>query len=112
MSLDIYLYAKADVGKDEPIDCELYWRNCTHNLAPMWHLAGVYDALYKSNNDTAEKYIEVLEKGIADMEARPEEYKELNPPNGWGNYEGALNFLKDFTNNCKEYPKSIIGVSK
>ena len=37
----------------------------------------------------------VLNLMIKEMERNPEEYKKLNPKNGWGNYEGALKFLKN-----------------
>ena len=50
--------------------------------------------------------------GIIDMQNKPDEYKLLNPKNGWGDYDGALEFLVDFLVACDQHPKSIVGVSK
>lgn len=111
MSLDYYLMAKADVGKPAPVELELFSRNITHNLGKMWREAGVYDALYNSDGDYAIQHIATLEGGLADMLLEPEKYKKLNPLNGWGDYEGAIEFLKEVLNRCREYPKAIIRIS-
>lgn len=42
-----------------------------------------------------QKYsIPVLGAMIAQLKSDPEYYKEMNPSNGWGNYEGAIKFLE------------------
>jgi hypothetical protein len=107
MSLDITLNAliPARIG-------EVMSENCTHNLAPMWRKAGVYDALYMSDGRRAGDYLEALKAGLADMEENPAEYKKLNPPNGWGDYEGAIGVLQRITRAFEEYPDGKIWISK
>lgn len=112
MSLDIWLTIKVDVGIKELYNLTLYHANYTHNITPMWHLAGVYDILYNSNNKQCGQFIEMLEKGIVDMHIRSEEYIKLNPTNRWGSYKSALPWLEEFTTACKKYPKAVIKISR
>lgn len=104
MSLDIWL--------TETIPTEVCSLNITHNITNMWEKAKVYDALYMSSGKRAMDILPYLADGLKDMEEKPEEYKILNASNGWGTYEHALSFLKEFYNKCKEYPEAIIGISK
>ena len=104
MSLDFCLTETKEVS--------IFDANITHNLTPMWKKAGVYDALYMSEGLIAKGIIEVLEKGIYDMEDKPEEYIKLNAINGWGTYRHALPFLKEILKACKENPDAKIQISK
>lgn len=104
MSLDFYL--------EETRPTEIFWRNITHNLSPMWRKAGVYEALYNSEGKKAGELYVTLEKGLHHMTYHAEEYRALNPSNGWGNYEGALAFLKDVMDACNENPGAIVRISK
>ena len=112
MSLDIWLEVAVDAGGEEPVWVELYSGNYTHNVVPMWEKAGVYDALYNSGGKLAGEIVDALERGIHHMESHPDEYKALNPENGWGSYEGALAFLREVADACKKYPRATIGVWK
>jgi len=110
MSLDLSLENRCEMctSREEHFD-----RNITHNLIPMWKKAGVYDALYNSDGKNPEEFIEVLGRGMHDMRTNPEEYKKLNPENGWGDYEGAIDFLEEFNRACLDSPlQSIIRVCK
>ena len=110
MSLDIWLTIEVDTGGDKPYTIQLYDTNMTHNVIPMWSKAGVYDALYNSEGKQASEILESLKAGVADMTSNPEDYKELNPDNGWGSYESALYWLKQFTQACNSHPKAVIGL--
>ena len=112
MSLDIWLSISVDAGGKEPTIITLFDANITHNLVPMWVKTGVYDALYNSADKQASEILEVLKLGYADMKARPEEYSKLNASNGWGKYEEALPWLKEFLDACEKYPRSVIGLWK
>jgi hypothetical protein len=112
MSLDIWLTANVDLGGKEPANITLYDNNYTHNVVPMWEKAFVYDALYNSNGKLAEEILQDLKDGVEIMEGLPDEFIPLNPKNGWGDYYGALKFLKGFTDACERYPKSTIGLWK
>jgi hypothetical protein len=92
-------------------DC-LYSGNITHNVAPMWSLAGCYDALYNSEGKEARELIPVLEKAVEEMGKYPSEYIKLNPLNGWGSYPSALEYLKEVLKSCKYYPDLIVSISK
>jgi hypothetical protein len=101
VSLDIYIGSSGGSG-GRPFRA-LYETNCTHNLRDMWHRAGVYDTLYGAWCPAGE-LIPALEASLAEMEANPEVYRALAPSNGWGTYEGALEFLCDLLNACRRYP--------
>ena len=104
MSLDFYL--------EELKPSEIFWRNITHNLTPMWDRAGVYDALYNSSGKKAKQIIKVLKKGLQQMTDYPEEYRGLNPENGWGDYDVAVLFLADICVACETHPESSIRIWK
>lgn len=110
MSLDLSLVIYADTGDGSLFRVEVYEDNYTHNVSPMWRLAGVYDILYKSQHDTAGSCIETLQKGLAHMRdpVNREAYEALNPSNGWGSFMGAREFLEKFTNACIKHPKCIV----
>lgn len=75
--------------------------NYTYNVMPMYEKAlGVQSLTEFLQGKKVSEVIQPLMKGIREMEAHPEEYKKLNPENGWGNYEGALNFLKTIVSKC------------
>jgi hypothetical protein len=67
--------------------------NYTFNVSPMFRLALGGDGIKQLNNLSRDECIELLQDGIKHMEQNPEIYKKLNPENGWGDYEGALDVL-------------------
>ena len=73
--------------------CCIYETNITHNLAPMWRKAGIYDCLYNSEGKKADTIVVELREGLSKMITSPEEYKKLKPANGWGDYDSAISFL-------------------
>lgn len=52
--------------------------------------------------------IEPLYAAITRMRADPDTYRAMNPENGWGNYEGALEFLEEILAACKRLPNAIV----
>lgn len=109
MSLDFYIF---DVGKATGVEIELYWKNVTHNLSPMWKRAGVYKDLYESEGKQPKDIIESLKRGLKDMKDNPKTYKRRNPWNGWGDYEGAIKFLSETIEACEKYPEAFIHISR
>ena len=109
MSYDIYL--EVDAGGPEPV--EAFWINYTSNCAPMWRkampdtdgLAGMGD--FPGN--VAAAYVEA---GIARMEAAPDEYRALNPDNGWGNFDSQLKMLRQFAEAGRKYPLAKVRISR
>ena len=141
MSLDVYLYSKEPIEK-ECIHCgskyqekeELYWANITHNLGNMAEKAGIYEALwrpykldpnFKETDDYnmelafeecreyfAKDIVDILERGLSDLKARPEYFKQFNSFNGWGMYEHFVPFVEEYLEACKDNPDALIKVSR
>ena|SRR5690348_2856438 len=130
MSLDVSL-------KDPTATYEtsyLYDANITHNLTEMADKAGIYEALWRphrlkhgynaksdydselkweeENPSMAKDIIPLLEKGLTDLKARPEYFKQFNSPNGWGTYKHFVPFVEDYLAACKKFPNAIIVVSR
>lgn len=113
MSLNIYLEQEIDFGgPDGPEKQTVLDKNITHNLNRMWHHIGVYDALYMSGGDLAEKHYPALAVGLDRMLERPNECRTFDAPNGWGTYEHALPWLREVAEAFRKYPKATIRVSK
>lgn len=120
MGLDIGLYVEKwisyDSGKTHTKEDEyVYDSNITHNLGKMAGEAGIYKTIWRPEEIEkykAEDIIAMLEAGLADLKARPEHFEQFNSSNGWGMYEHFVPFVEEYLNACKEYPKSLIYVSR
>jgi hypothetical protein len=136
MSLDVTLYRNYHVSYDEgktlePKKEEVYSANITHNLGKMADEAGLYEALwrphrlkpgynileddykteweYEDNNPVrAHEIIEIIEKGLEDMKARPKHYEKFNSPNGWGIYHNFVPWIERYLAALKEFPESQV----
>ena len=135
MSLDVSLYRNYLVSYDEgktlePRREEVYSANITHNLNKMADEAGLYEALWRpyqlkpgytefenyndewayeeANPVRAHEIIEIIEKGLADMKARPKHYEKFNSPNGWGTYHNFVPWIERYLKALKEYPESFV----
>lgn len=120
---------------EEKARARLYGANITHNLGRMAEKAGIYEALWRPHrlrsdynirqaDFTAEDEFEAsvvirakeiipyLEKGLADLKARPTYYEQFNSPNGWGLYKHFVPFVEGYLNACKQYPDAIVEVSR
>lgn len=105
MSLDLSFHA---VRETEVGDF-----NITHNLGQMAEEAGIYDILWHPEKgvSTAKDMIEPLQKGIADMRARPEHYKQFDSPNGWGKYDDFLPWVDRVLKCCQANPDAKVSAS-
>jgi hypothetical protein len=65
--------------------------NMTSNVACMWRLAGA--DLAEMNGKPAGEVKVILATAVRNMLAEPEKYKAMNPENGWGDYEGCIDYL-------------------
>lgn len=107
MSLDVYL--------EEMKPTEVYEANITHNLSEMARAAGIYEALWRPEVlgiTKASQLIEPLQNGIAKMMADPERFRAFNPENGWGSYEGLIEFVGKYLKACRETPDATVRVSR
>lgn len=83
--------------------------NYTYNVSPMYRKA-MNMSLSDFHGMNAKDAIMILENGIKEMECNGDEYEKLNPENGWGDYKGALNYIKRLLDSCRENPDAIIYV--
>lgn len=142
MSLDIYLKKTTPIKREcfncgstyEEYET-LYETNITHNLGKMADAAGIYEALWrpyrlkegydipeddyraewKFEEETiclAKDIISILEKGLADLKARPEYFEQFNASNGWGVYENFVPFVEEYLEACIENPETRIITSR
>lgn len=110
MSLDIWLNLPAcdHCGRDES---GVYSGNITYNLGPMWREAGLpYSD--EIEGKTAGELVPALESGLVELEADPARFKTMNPSNGWGSYDGLVEFTKRIIAAAKTWPKAIVGCSR
>jgi len=56
--------------------------------------------------------IEPLRQGLHELKSRPEHFKQFNPDNGWGTYEGLVEFVDNYLNACYEYPEADVEVDR
>lgn len=89
--------------------------NITHNLGKMAGAAGLYKAMWRPEEigvTHAAQLIPLLEAGLVKLEANPEAMKVHNPSNGWGDYDGLLEFTRAYLEACRAYPHAEIYVSR
>jgi hypothetical protein len=82
---------------------------------PKKDKAGIYKALWRPEEigaKYAKDIIEIVEKGLADLKARPKYFEQFNNPNGWGMYEHFVPFVAKYLEALKEYPEAKIEVSR
>ena len=113
MSLDVYLTNDAcpHCGRGE----EVYWANITHNLSKMADALGIYEAVWRPDENGithARQIIERLGTAIYEMRANPDKYRQFDAPNGWGKYEHFLPWIERYQAACVQNPDATIRVSR
>lgn len=103
-------YPGHDVQEYVTTTSELWHGNITHNLNKMAmavNLDGrVKEYFYKMiwhpedlETDPRENYRTMLldlGEGLAILKEKPDEFKKHNPENGWGTYDGLVNFVDGY----------------
>lgn len=110
------------------------WSKCLTAAATeneLTALAGKYDRDLKERMGARGHEIEVRADSIclADLDGEPmgligpllervkwgldniDELREMNPPNGWGNAAGAVEYLWDIQRFCEQHPKATLYLS-
>jgi hypothetical protein len=102
---------------------EVYVNNITHNCGKM---AGavelsngktLYDILWRPDEcepplSFAKDITESLEEGLRILRSDPEKFKQYNPENGWGSYDGLCNFVREYLIACLENPEANVQVCR
>jgi hypothetical protein len=104
----------------QPVTClicgegsRVFSRNITHNLNRMADAAGIYLPLWLPDECgivKAKQLVEPLTQGLSKLLAKPGTYKAFNPPNGWGDYDGLVDFVTDYLMACQMYPEAKVSV--
>jgi hypothetical protein len=103
----------------ENMEGELYLNesyNMTSNVNPMYHAAGLglgdpdFWIGYLDKKSTKE-VAAILIPVYGWLVAHPDEMRELEPKNGWGSYETALQFLREIYDTCLDHPECFLEVS-
>jgi hypothetical protein len=112
VSLDLAIYATADLGGAEPFRFEIDSHNVTHNLVPMAQEAGIYEALWRPEElvDTPRlRNIEpVVRNGLALLKADTERFEAMNPKNGWGSRKNLVEACEWVLRWAESYPLAMI----
>lgn len=96
-------------------DGTVYSANITHNLARMADEAELHKPMWRPREvgiETAAQLIEPLKAGLALLESDPERFKQFNPKNGWGDYEGLVEFVRKYLEACEQYPAATVWASR
>ena len=125
MSLDVTLYGDTTTVKcvcdccyneheREETEC-LFDANVTHNLNTMADKAGIYHALWRPEEIGATRAKDItmlLEAGLADLKERPDYFKQFNPDNRWGSYDGFVLWVENYYIACVAHPEATISISR
>lgn len=104
-----------DVSLTRVQPTEVYSSNITHNLSRMANEAGIYQALWRSEEigiTKASQLIQPLEQGLSLMKSDPLRFEKFNAPNGWGMYKHFLPWVEEYLAACKENPDADVSVSR
>ena len=104
MSFDVSV--RVDTG-DGP---RVVWEgHLTYNLSPMMRAGGL--VLRELDGLASLEALPVVSECVVAMMQSPGRFRELDPPNGWGNYDGLLGMLAEFDMALMAFPDAIVGVS-
>ena len=103
-----------DFSLKEGGDC-VFWCNITHNLNKMARAAGIYEVLWRPDENgitKANQCIEPLSVGLLELVRNRANYEAYNSPNGWGLYEHFVPFVTAVLTACCDYPDAEVRVSR
>lgn len=94
---------------------EVYSANITHNLNRMATEAGIYQHLWRPDEigiTKACQLIEPLQQGLLLLLADRPRFEAFNPDNGWGTYDGLVQFVMGYLQACCQYPTADVSVCR
>lgn len=94
---------------------EVFSANITHNMGRMAQAVDIYTALWRPDEQGwtyAKDITGMLERGLKRLLKSPDNFKKYNPESGWGDYDGLVEFTKNYLEACKAYPEAKIEVSR
>lgn len=94
------------ISSDKETDTVYEFDGQTHNTHKIWFKALGNIHLSDFQDKKASDIIPILNNAILYLASKPEDFRELEPSNGWGNIESALRYLRELRNACEDYPNS------
>lgn len=100
------IWAEIDTGGEQPARVTESF-NYTYNTSPMLYAVGI--DWHELTGKPISEALPVLDAGIASLEAEPERFTAMNPPNGWGSYDSLLMVLRQIRDEFAKHPKAVLG---
>lgn len=104
MSYDIVFKVKvADTDKYVTVgDCSA---NITWNVRKIIELSTGLPWLNEENNGYCVDIMPAIQKGLNELRAHPEKYKQYEAENGWGTVSGTARFFAQILKDWEEYTR-------
>lgn len=102
MSLDLWLSSKPCLTCGDIKQTEIF--NYTYNVWPMWNEIFQTHEMVNIDNLTGAQSIVILNYASRILRESPFIFKKMNPPNGWGSYEGFIEYIETLIKAAKEHP--------
>lgn len=81
----------------------------TYNLTPMWCKTGLIESTTRELHDmTCAALLPALKDALWDVVSKADEYRELDPPNGWGDYDGFFRIFVRFCETVSKHPTGTL----
>lgn len=106
MSYDAGMYMFTGKEEHEIESCGNY----TYNVGAMYRLANP-DGLYALDGKLGSEAGPIANSMYTWMLEHWQECEALNPENGWGNYNGAVNFLHTIMKTCYAHPLATLKIT-
>jgi hypothetical protein len=99
----------------------VFSQNITHNLGKMAddvvldNGKNLYQVLWRPDEHGwkfARDISDMLNEGWNILLSDPERFKRFNPENGWGSYDGLVNFVYKYRNACWDNPDAELRISR
>lgn len=111
MSLDLWL--TVDTGGTEPATIDGFEWNYTHNVNPMWRRLFDDQSLGQFlEGKKVWQTEDALRRAVIQMALHMDTFRELNPPNGWGDADTAFEALLRVLEAAVKHPNASWGVSR
>jgi hypothetical protein len=110
MSYDVGM--EVDTGAEYPQGVG-EWHNYTYNVSPMFGAAFAQfgeSGLRVLHGKAGEEAAPMIFAAMTYMREHMDEMRALNPPNGWGDADGAFAFLGGVLAQAHKHPKAVVGV--
>ena len=91
--------------------------NITHNLGSMADVAGIYECLWRPDEQVppitiAGECVSTLRDGLAKLRAEPDKFRPLSASNGWGTYDQFVPWVAEVLAACEANPTALVSVSR